>query len=546
MHKENDGGISPAESVTSEIPAEGKASRSGRLASVLSALVLVAAGTGVVAAAWLAPQPAGSRPLDVPLTVVPAGNSVGVCPGPARLIEDNVMGTDPQFRPESATAKSLVSAAVVSASGGVLPSSRLSALDGAAVVEISKNSGEAAPETAASKLLTGVMSQRAVDAVSVLNADPVGDQQASAAAVMSYTATDGDLQGIAASACQRPANDLWLVGGNTGIGRTAVLNLSNASSTPATVNLDLYGKSGQIQAPGSRGLLVPAGATRSINLAGLTPGEDQLAVHAVSTGGPIAAVIQQSVLRGLTSGGVEFIGPGTAPAARQTMSGIDIQDAAGTSAATAKRGYADAGPALQLAVPGASDAVVDIKLFGRDGHAALPGGGIVTAKAGAVTEVSLSGVPVGQYTVSASSDVSFVAAARVTRGLNTERASDFAWSPSTARLGSQHVVPVPQGGERFLVFGAMEDRATIDYAPITIDGTVRTTASVNIAGGTTSSIKVPDKVDGSTVVGYLLSASGGEAYGALLFEEAGREGVSSVALAPSTVGQEKIPVTLGY
>ena len=154
---------------------------------------------------------------------------------------------------------------------------------------------------------------RAVDDVSVLSADAQDNQQAAAGAVLSYTAEDGDLQGSAAAACQQPGNDLWLVGANTALGRSAVLNLTNASSTPATVSLDLFGAEGQIQAPGSRGLLVAPGSTRSIVLAGLAPGQERLGVRVRSTGGPVAAVIQQSVLRGLTPGGVDFITPGTAP-----------------------------------------------------------------------------------------------------------------------------------------------------------------------------------------------------------------------------------------
>ncbi len=113
--------------------------------------------------------------------------------------------------------------------------------------------------------------------------------------------------------------------------------------------------------------------------------------------------------------------PGAAPATRQVMSGVDIQDPAAAKALTAKQGFADAGPALQIAVPGPADAVVEIKLYGRDGQKALPGGGVVTAKGGSVTEVSLAGVPAGHYTVAASSDVSFAAAARVTRGLKSDR-----------------------------------------------------------------------------------------------------------------------------
>jgi hypothetical protein len=139
-----------------------------------------------------------------------------------------------------------------------------------------------------------------------------------------------------------------------------------------------------------------------------------------------------------------------------------------------------------------------------------------------------------------------VAAARVTRGVNSEQASDVAWSASASRLGSQHVVPVPPGGGRTLVFGALEDRATISYAAITADGTIHGAASADIAGGTTTSIQVPAKVEEAVVVGYVVSASGGAAYGALLLQQDGRDDISTLALMPAASGQEKVPVTLGY
>jgi len=521
----------------------------GAVGGVLSAALLVAAGGGLVAAAAFSPQGPGSRPLEAPLAAVPAGSSVGVCPGPARLLEGAPVGTDPQFSPESATAKSAVNAVVLSSSAGELPGSRLAALTGSPLVELAKAAPPSAtpsPAPGAPALRAGVVPQRAVDAVSVLSADAQGNQQPSAGAVMSYTAADGDLRGTAAAACQRPANDLWLVGANTAVGRTAVLNLSNASGTPATVSLDLYGAKGPIQAPGSRGLLVAPGTTRSVILAGLAPGQEQLSVRVRSTGGPVSAVIQQSVLRGLTAGGVDFISPGTAPATRQVISGLDLQDPAALAALAAKPGFADAKPALQITVPGAADAVVEVKLFGRDGQKPLPGGGVVTAKAGAVTEVSLAGVPAGHYTLTASSDVSFAAAARVTRGLKAEDAADFAWAPSSVRLGSQHVVPVPATGTRFLVFGVPDGRATISYTPITADGKVRAAATADIAGGTTASVRIPADVEGSPLVGYLVSAAGGAAYGSVLLEQDNKPDVSTIAVAPGAAGQEQVPVILGY
>ncbi len=525
--------------------------RTRRLGGVLAAVVLVAAGGGLVSATALTPQgPGSSRPVAAPLAAVPAGSSVGVCPGPARLLEGATVGIDPQFSPESATARSNVNAVVLGSGSGVLPGSRLASLTGSTLVEVAKaapvSEGPPATRPAAAAPLAGVVAQQGVDDVTVLSADAQADRQPSAGAVMRYTAEDGDLRGSAAAACQQPGNDLWLVGANTALGRTAVLKLSNASSSPATVSLELFGAEGLIQAPGSRGLLVAPGTTRSVILAGLAPGQERLSVRVRSAGGPVAAHIQQSVLRGLTPGGVEFIAPAAAPALRQVITGVDIQDPAGLAGLTSRSGFADAGPALQLAVPGSADAVIAIKVFGRDGQKALPGGGVVTAKAGSVTGVSLAGVPAGPYTVSVSSDVSFTAAARATRGLTAEDASDFAWSPASARLGSQHIVPVPGPGERFLIFGAPEGRATISYTPVTADGKVHAAAAADIAGGTTASIQVPADVDGSQLVGYLVSAAGDPAYGAVLLQQDGRQDISTIAVAPGAAGQEQVPVTLGY
>jgi hypothetical protein len=266
--------------------------RKEMLAGLVSAVALLAAAGAVLAAAAVAPQPAGNRSIPAALAAVPAGASAGVCPGPARLLEGTEAGTDPQFSPKSATARNAVTGAVLSAPGGVLPGSRLSALDGTSAVEIAKDGGQPSQGMGPQDLIAGVLSGHSVDGATLLSAQAQAGQKPSAAGVMKFTATDGDLQGSAAANCQPPANDLWLAGASTTVGRTSVLVLSNASSTPATVSLELFGGKGQIQAPGSRGLLIAPGTTRSIVLAGLAPGEAQLTVHVRSAGGPVAAAIQ--------------------------------------------------------------------------------------------------------------------------------------------------------------------------------------------------------------------------------------------------------------
>lgn len=553
MHEPTESPGTGAKPATGNSPASGerpaKGAKSGRKAvigSVASALLVLAGAGAVVTAGSALPPVESSRAVPPAETAVPAGASQGICAGPARLLEGTEAGTDPQFSPESATAATSVTGAVLSAAGK-LPPSRLAGLDGKPTVELAKAGKKAAPEEGAQKLLAGVLAARPVTGPSVLSADPLANQQASAAGAVKFSATDGDLQGTAAANCLRPSNDQWLAGASTTVGRTSVLVLTNASATPATVNLELFGNAGRIQAPGSRGLLVGPNTTRSVVLAGLAPAEAQLAVHVRSTGGPVAAVIQQSTLRGLTPGGLDFIAPGAAPAVRQVMAGVDIQDAAGVGSLLESPGYEDAGPVLQLTVPGPSDAVVAVKLLGRDGEKALPGGGAVTAKAGTVTEVPLAGVPAGLYTVSASSDVSFVATARMGRGLKAGSATDMAWAPSGLRLGSQHVVPVPPGGDRRLVFGVLDTRATITYAAITADGTVHGPESADIAGGTTAAVTVPEKVGGSGVVGYVVSASGDAAYGSvLMYDSDGRNDISALGFLPAAAGQETVPVTVGY
>lgn len=198
--------------------------------------------------------------LDVREADVPAGRSLGVCPEPARLVSGTVVGTDAEFSPVSTTATSALNAVVLSNPAGTVPGSKVTSLAGESVAEIAKSPTSTPSPTAGPPVLAaGVASISPVTSPTVVGAEPIGNEQASMAANLSYSATDGDLRGLAAAQCQQPGNDAWLLGANTALGRTAVLNLSNASETPATVNLDLFGHQGQIQAPGARGLLIAPG-----------------------------------------------------------------------------------------------------------------------------------------------------------------------------------------------------------------------------------------------------------------------------------------------
>ena len=46
--------------------------------------------------------------------------------------------------------------------------------------------------------------------------------------------------GLAASACQRPSNDIWLLGGDTSTGRETLLVIDNPSAVDASVDMQLF------------------------------------------------------------------------------------------------------------------------------------------------------------------------------------------------------------------------------------------------------------------------------------------------------------------
>ncbi|MCZ2403252.1 hypothetical protein IV498_08665 [Paenarthrobacter sp. Z7-10] len=392
-----------------------------------------------------------------------------------------------------------------------------------------------------------ILALHSVGAPSVLRAEPLGGRQTTANGLLTYTAVDGDLAGLAAANCQAPSNEAWLMGASTTVGRTAVLNIVNPSSTAATVSLDLYGDQGVLPAPGAKGLLVPAGTKRSIVLAGLAADQKNLAVRLKSTGGPVAASIQQSVLRGLTPGGVEILNPVAGPAVRQVITGVDVQDPKLAADLTAQAGYADAAAALQVVVSSGADALVQVKVYGTSGQSPLPHGGVFTAKAGSVSQLPLTGLPAGTYTVEARSDSAFAATARVVHGSKAGQRLDFGFSAAAEQLGSGSLIILPKDAASRLSFGVPEGRAKVALVPVTSAGKLLPVKTVDVAGGTTVLVD-PLQLGGSSAAGFIASATGDPVYGAQLFTGSGKDNtaVSVLGIPRSVAGEQSVNVILGY
>ncbi|WP_427016692.1 DUF5719 family protein [Pseudarthrobacter sp. P1] len=533
----------------------GAASTSGRRPPRRKRVWLsVAAGAGtailagaVVAGSVLVPAVSAAGTAELPPTVLPVGQNVAVCPGPTQLLTGSDAGTDPQFSPDSSTASSTVSALLLGSAGGSFGAGVVAPLAGGAPLATlsagttSTSTATAQPEGGWTAKVAGPLS---AVAPSVLLADPAQNRRAPAAAVFAAKNDDGDLRGLAAAACQTPGNDLWIAGASTTVGRTAVLNISNASQTPATVSLDLFTTSGPLQAAGAKGLLVAPGSTRAVVLAGLAAGEEQLSLHLKSTGGPVAAFVQQSVLRGLTPGGVEFLAPANAPALRQVVPGVRLGDPGLAGRISGQSGYADAAPSLQVTVPGAKDAVVQVKVLGATGQQALPNGGVFTARAGAATALDLSGLPAGDYTLDISADASFTASAKVSAASKEGEPVDVAFTAAAARLGDGQLLVLPRGLDSKLTFAAPAGQAKVNLTPVSAGGAALSPKTIDVDGGKTVTVD-PRDVAGGPVAAFVLSATGDSVYGAQLVSSSGSM-VSVLGIPREGASAQTLKVLLGY
>lgn len=291
------------------------------------------------------------------------------------------------------------------------------------------------------------------------------------AGAQTQTAETDDLAGLASAACAEPSADSWLVAGSSALGQTSLLLLANPSSVEATVDLTIYSESGEVDAPGASGIVVPAGAQKVVPLAGLAPSATAPVVHVQTTGGQVVASLQQSYEQGIEPRGVELTGATGSPSRVQTISGMTIATLAKVQAGQSGEAAGVDFPAVRILVPGDKDAQVTIGAVGENGTAA--GNSYAqTIKAGNVAEVPLDNLKDGSYTVTVRSSVPVVAAARTS--VIGSKTRDFAWFVSSQAMGDSFLAAVPTGPAPLLHFanpGEKDEKVTIiggDGKPLTI------------------------------------------------------------------------------
>jgi len=267
-----------------------------------------------------------------------------------------------------------------------------------------------------------------------------------------------NFSGLLAASCEQPAAEHWFVGGDTTVGREALMVVVNPSQVDAQIDIAAFSNGGQVKVDGLAGLSVPAGRTLIVPLASSLVNQATLTLRLTASGGAVAAWIQQRVVRGTIPGGSDFIAPSTELAKSLVIPGLMLRGTADAAAIIKTRpAYADQTPMLRIFVPadstGAKTITVTAQLFGSTANTF---GTVLrqTVTTGTTTDVPLTGLADGDYVAFVSADRPIRAAIRLPRTNKTKSpATDFAWLQAGASLKGIRAFQVPRSGITRLSLG---------------------------------------------------------------------------------------------
>ena len=259
------------------------------------------------------------------------------------------------------------------------------------------------------------------------------------------------LSGLAAAACTEPANDLWLVGGSTEVGRTTLVMLANPTDVTATVTLEVFTENGYVEAANSDGIIVEPGEQRIVSLAGYAPDVYSPVVRVMSNGGQVLASLQQSVTRTLVPSGVEWVVPGAGLATQQIITGVFVTGQADHERSEIGDVISDLDPGIRVVAPGDKDSKVTVTLLSSTGEKTEYSAQLKAKKA---VQLPLTGIADGTYTVIVTSEQPIAAGVRTVQDSLTDATAapgtpitggDFAWMSSSSFLTDEILIPIPQG-----------------------------------------------------------------------------------------------------
>ncbi|MEU9348256.1 DUF5719 family protein [Streptomyces sp. NPDC048278] len=309
--------------------------------------------------------------------------------------------------------------------------------------------------------------------------------------------TGRGLQGVN---CTAADTDFWFPGASTAASRTDYVHLTNPDDGAAVVDIELYGKDGQLKSTVGEGITVQPHASEPVLLSTLTDErQTDLTVHVSVRSGRVGASVQ--ALDDKTGG--DWLAASADPAGSLVLPGIPKD-------ATDVR--------LIAFTTGDSDADLKVRLASPDGTITPAGNETLHVKSGMTTATDLGDVTRGEagslILTPTDQSVPVVAALRVTRGKGSNQ--ETAYIPATAPVGTRATSADNSGKGTTLSLTAPTATAQVKVtASAGSGGGTAVSKTFTIKSGTTQNVDapVPSGLKGTYAL-TVETVSGGPVYGA--------------------------------
>ncbi len=362
--------------------------------------------------------------------------------------------------------------------------------------------------------VVGTTDARAVPAAGAVGpGDPyvvTGDQ--SLAGLSTAGTASGPLKGLWAGGCAAPTVEQTFPGLVSDATRRATLVITNPDPRQATVDVTLLGRTGRVQAPGARGIVVLGNSTRALSLEPL-----------VQSGDPLTAVVRTSTGRVATyarvegPSGADWVSTAASPAAVGVVTGVPGGDGPRT---------------LVLANPGTRRATVSVEVLTADRTFVAAGADRVEVGAESTVSVPLEKALLGE-----------VVGLRVT---STQPVTAAVWASTAAEGGDLAVAAVRPAFAGRSVLPVTPDSVVVatnagdTAAPVTLtlrdpSGGLRDASTTSIPPGTTQQLPL---TGGGTV--EIDSPSDGVRIALLVTKVGDVSGLGVVPLGPGGLAETSL------
>ncbi len=249
--------------------------------------------------------------------------------------------------------------------------------------------------------------------------------------------------GLRAVGCPATRSEQWFTGVGAGAEHTSVLELTNPDAGPATVDVEVHGQSGPVQADGLRGVAVPGRGTVRLRLGAEVPQREELALRVSTERGRVAAMVVDAFVpigRGVPT--KEYLPGQEEPALVNVLMGLpegDQQDGDERSVVLANGGDDVARVRLEVVTSSSVFAPTELQE--------------VTVDPGSVERISVEGL-LGSDAVDGALGLRVVSSRPVTATFRARSGADLLQSVPGARVEGSTLLPVPAGAKQLLLADA--------------------------------------------------------------------------------------------